>query len=111
MRREPATFLPMTRWAGQPPRKPIDVGQTRRWTLNFRYYNENGELNWIDGPRYNPEDYVFYDYDGAGRRTTEIHWRSEANSDGTGVEAPAGYNLYAQTFYQYDPLGNLTIST
>jgi len=33
----------------------------------------------------------------------------KAKSDGTGVEAPSGYNLYAQTFYQYDPLGNLTL--
>lgn len=77
---------------------------------SFNYYNDNGELTWVDGPRYNPEDYVFYDYDGAGRRSTEIHWRSQAKSDGTGVEAPSGYNLYAQSFYQYDPLGNLTLS-
>ncbi len=74
---------------------------------DFYYYNANGELNWVDGPRYNPEDYIFYDHDGMGRVTTEIHWRSEANSNGTGVEAPAGYNLYAQTFSQYDPRGNL----
>ena len=76
---------------------------------NFSYYNDNGEVSWVDGPRYNPEDYVFYDYDGAGRVDTEIHWRSEAKSDGTGVEAPSGYNLYAQTFYEYDPLGNLIL--
>jgi RHS repeat-associated protein len=85
-----------------------EFGNALSWSFN--YYNDNGELNWVDGPRYNPEDYVFYDYDGAGRRTTEIHWRSEANSTGTGVEAPAGYNLYAQSFYQYDPLGNLTLA-
>jgi len=78
-------------------------------TWSFNYYNDNGEISWIDGPRYNPEDYTFYDYDGSGRRTTEIHWRSQAKSDGTGVEAPSGYNLYAQTFYQYDPLGNLLV--
>jgi RHS repeat-associated protein len=83
-------------------------GNALSW--NFNYYNENGELNWTDGPRYNPEDYVFYDYDGAGRRSTEIHWRSQASSDGSGVQAPSGYNLYAQSFYQYDPLGNLTRS-
>ena len=58
-----------------------EFGNALSWSFN--YYNDNGELNWVDGPRYNPEDYVFYDYDGAGRRTTEIHWRSEANSDGT----------------------------
>jgi YD repeat-containing protein len=83
-------------------------GNALSW--NFNYYNENGELNWTDGPRYNPEDYVFYDYDGAGRRSTEIHWRSQAKSDGSGVQAPSGYNLYAQSFFQYDPLGNLTRS-
>jgi RHS repeat-associated protein len=75
---------------------------------SFNYYNDNGELSWVDGPRYNPEDYVYYDYDGDGRRTTEIHWRSEAKSDGSGVQTPAGYNVYAQSFYQYDLLGNLT---
>jgi RHS repeat-associated protein len=85
-----------------------EFGNTLFW--NFNYYNDNGELAWTDGPRYNPEDYVFYDYDGAGRRSTEIHWRSEAKSDGSGVEAPAGYNLYAQSFYQYDPLGNLKLA-
>jgi YD repeat-containing protein len=84
-----------------------EFGNPLAWSFN--YFNDNGELNWIDGPRYNPEDYVFYDYDGAGRVNTEIHWRSEAKSDGTGVKAPSGYNLYAQTFYQYDPLGNLTL--
>lgn len=63
----------------------------------------------MQGPHYNPENDVYYDYDGDGRVTTEIHWRSEANSAGTGVESPAGYNLYAQTFYQYDPLGNLLL--
>jgi len=78
---------------------------TLAWSFN--YYNDNGELSWVDGPRYNPEDYVYYDYDGAGRRSTEIHWRSQANPNGTGVEAPSGYNLYAQSFYAYDPLGNL----
>jgi RHS repeat-associated protein len=77
---------------------------------NFNYYNDNGELIWTDGPRYHPEDYVFYDYDGAGRRSTEIHWRSQAKADGTGVEAPAGYNLYSQSFFQYDVLGNLTLA-
>jgi len=83
-------------------------GNALSW--NFNYFTDNGELSWTDGPRYNPEDYVFFDYDGAGRRSTEIHWRSQAKSDGTGVQAPSGYNLYAQSFYQYDPLGNLTRS-
>ena len=47
---------------------------------------------------------------GPGRLSTEIHWRAEAKPDGTGVQAPAGYNLYAQTFYTHDVLGNLTWS-
>lgn len=85
-----------------------ESGRVLSWSLN--YYNDNGELSWVDGPRFNPEDYVFYDYDGAGRRSTEIHWRSEAKSDGTGVEAPDRYNQYAQSFYQYDVLGNLTLA-
>jgi len=85
-----------------------EFGNALSWS--FYYYTDNGEISWIDGPRYNPEDYIFYDYDGAGRPTTEIHWRSEVNATGTGVEAPAGYNLYSQSFYQYDPLGNLTLA-
>ena len=85
-----------------------EFGNPLSW--NFTYYTDNGEVSWVDGPRYNPEDYIYADYDGAGRRTTEIHWRSEANPDGTGVEAPAGYNLYAQSFYQYDLLGDLTLA-
>ncbi len=97
-------FDPMGRPTAQ---ETFDTGQTTPMDWKFTYYNENGETNWIDGPRYNPEDYIFYDHDGAGRVTTEIHWRSEANSAGTGVETPAGYNLYAQTFSQFDPLGNL----
>lgn len=97
-------FDPMGRPTSQ---ETFDSGQVFATDWKFQYYNANGEINWIDGARYNPEDYIFYDYDGAGRPTTEIHWRSEANSSGTGVQAPAGYNLYAQTFNQYDPLGNL----
>jgi RHS repeat-associated protein len=97
-------FDPMGRPTAQ---ETFDTGQATPMDWKYSYYNENGELNWIDGPRYNPEDYIFYDYDGAGRPTTEIHWRSEANSNGTGVEAPAGNNLYAQMFSQFDPLGNL----
>jgi RHS repeat-associated protein len=84
-----------------------EFGNALAW--NFTYYDDNGEVSWTDGPRYNPEDYIFYDHDGAGRVTSEIHWRSQANPNGTGVEAPSGYNLYAQTFYQYDILGNLLL--
>ncbi len=75
--------------------------------FNYSYYNENGELVWTDGPRYNPEDYIWRDYDGAGRKITEIHWRSAAFGDGSGVTADPA-NLYSTTFYQYDSFGNLT---
>ncbi|HEV2330105.1 MAG TPA: DUF6531 domain-containing protein [Verrucomicrobiae bacterium] len=78
-------------------------------SLVTTYYNENGETNWTDGPQYNPDNYNYFDYDGMGRLTTKIHWRSEANSSGTGLDQPSGYNLYAQTFYQYDPLGNMLL--
>ncbi|HEV2327615.1 MAG TPA: DUF6531 domain-containing protein [Verrucomicrobiae bacterium] len=78
-------------------------------SLVTTYYNENGETNWTDGPQYNPDNYNYFDYDGMGRLATKIHWRSEANSSGTGVEQPSGYNLYAQSFYEYDPLGNLIL--
>jgi len=85
-----------------------ESGNILSWSLI--YYTDNGEISWIDGPRYNPEDYIFYDYDGDGRRTSEIHWLSEAKPDGTGVEARSGYSLYAQSFYQYDLLGNMTLA-
>jgi len=73
----------------------------------YAYYNENGELTWSDGPRFDPEDYIWRDYDGAGRKTQEIRWRSRAKANGTGVEAEEGYSLYATTFSEYDPFGNL----
>lgn len=79
-----------------------------RLSGDYSYYNDNGELVWSDGPRYNPEDYVWRDYDGAGRRTTEIRWRSRTKADGSGVEAETGDNLYSTTFFQYDGFGNLT---
>lgn len=88
-------------------REVFEAGQTTPLAWDYSYYNENGELTWTDGPRYNPEDYVWRDYDGAGRNITEIHWRSQAKADGTGVEAPDGYNLYAQMFREYDGFGNL----
>ena len=93
-------------------RRPISheafaANQTVPMFSEFAYYNDNGELNWYQGPQANPVNYQWFDYDGAGRLTTEINWRAEANAQGTGVEAPAGYNLYAQSFSQYDKYGNL----
>ena len=40
------------------------------------------------------------------RKSTGVR---KPTADGTGVEAPAGYNLYAQTFNQFDPFGNLDV--
>ncbi|MBI1178452.1 hypothetical protein GC207_13540 [bacterium] len=74
----------------------------------YSYYNDNGELVWRDGPAYDPEDYVWRDYDGAGRPLAEVHWRAQAKTDGSGVEAPAGDAVYASSFSEHDLFGNLT---
>lgn len=74
---------------------------------DYSYYNASGDLTWTDGSRYNPEDYVWRDYDGAGRLTTVIRWRSRAKTDGSGVEAVPGYDLWATTFHEFDAFGNL----
>jgi len=85
----------------------FEAGESIPISWNYLYYNGNGEAIWSDGPRYDPEDYVFFDYDGAGRKTVEMHWRSEARADGTGVGVPTGDDLYATTFSQWDAFGNL----
>lgn len=77
----------------------------------FFYYNRNGELEWQDGPRSNPADYVYYIYDGAGRKIQQINFRSQGKSDGSGVEAPAGNGVYATTFQTFDGFGNQTSIT
>ncbi len=74
----------------------------------FNYYNRNGELEWYYGPRSSPQDYVYNIYDGAGRNIQQIKSRSQAKSDGSGVEAPAGPAAYATTFRTFDGFGNLT---
>ncbi len=73
---------------------------------NF-YYNRNGELEWYDGPASNPDDFAYFDYDGAGRKVEEVRWRARARADGSGVEAETDDNLYATTTYRYDPFGNM----
>jgi RHS repeat-associated protein len=88
-------------------REVFDTGQSQPIDWEYSYYNENGELTWSDGPRFDPEDYVWRDHDGGGRQTTELRWRSEAKADGTGVQAPTDGNLFATTFSQFDPFGNL----
>jgi YD repeat-containing protein len=91
----------------QTAREVFGTGQSQPMLWEYAYYNENGELTWSDGPRFDPEDYVWRDYDGAGRIKTEIRWRSQARSLGDGVEAPGGDALFATTFRQYDAFGNL----
>jgi len=95
-------YDPMGRMTAQ---EVYESGAATPETFNYSYYNENGELVWTDGPRSNPEDYVWRDYDGAGREVTEIHWRSAALADGSGVDADPD-NLYSTSFYQYDAFGN-----
>ncbi len=74
---------------------------------NYTYYNGNGDVEWQDGPRYYPEDYIQTRYDGAGHKAEETRWRSEANSNGTGVEEATRSGIYATTFYHHDKVGNL----
>lgn len=106
----------MTRFGFDPLGRPqssevFDAGQSAPMAWDFSYYNENGELTWTDGSRFDPEDYVWRDYDGAGRKTQEIRWRSRGKIDGSGVEAETGDDLYATTFNEYDPFNNLTKTT
>lgn len=92
-------------------REVFDTGGLAPVAWDFTYYNDNGEVTWTDGPRFNPEDYVWRDHDGAGRPTQEIRWRSRGKSDGSGVEAETGDNLYATSFNEYDPLNRLVKAT
>ncbi|MGA2279196.1 MAG: glycohydrolase toxin TNT-related protein [Verrucomicrobiota bacterium] len=87
-----------------------DVSDQNSNTLSHEtfYYDSNGELQWYDGPRSNPDDYIYFSYDGAGRTLQKIHWRTQAKPDGTGIQAIPGDSLYATTFNSYDYFGNLT---
>jgi len=87
-----------------------DVSDQNSNTLSHEtfYYDSNGELQWYDGPRSNPDDYIYFSYDGAGRTLQKIHWRTQAKPDGTGIQAIPGDSLYAVTFNSYDYFGNLT---
>lgn len=87
-------------------REVFEAGQSQPLAWEYSYYNPNGELVWSDGPRYDPEDYVWRDYDGDGRLCAVVRTRSQGRADGTGVEAPTGDVLYSTTFYDYDPFGN-----
>ena len=88
-------------------RDVLDESGTAVARENF-YYNRNGDLEWYDGPRSNPDDLIWFSYDGSGRKVEQIQWRSRAKADGTGIEAETGDNLYATTFFAYDSFGNLT---
>ena len=70
----------------------------------FSYYNQNGEIEWTQGPRYAPDDIVQKEYDRAGRLAMVSKSLIKANSSGQGVVG----NGYATTFYSYDNFGNLT---
>ncbi len=74
---------------------------------DYTYYNRNGEVEWNDGPRYDPEDYVWNRYDANGRQTEEVRWRSQSKADGSGVEAALGDGLVSTTFSKYDKFNNL----
>jgi RHS repeat-associated protein len=89
----------------------FESGQTTPMSWQDFYYDHNGDITWYDGPQYNPEDYVWYDYDGAGRKVSEVHWRSQASPDGSGVVAAPASSLYSITSYSYDGFGNLIQQT
>ena len=71
---------------------------------HFWYYNDNGDIAWEQGARFNPTDKTYYDYDFAGRLHHKMMWLSAALPDGSGV-ASSGQ---ATTTYDHDDDGNLT---
>lgn len=97
--------------AGRPTWKERRDEQDALVWWNYSYYNKNGELEWVDGPRSDPEDYVWKKYDGGGRPLEEIRWRSQAKADGSGVEAPRGDALHSTTFFRHDFFNNLVETT
>lgn len=70
------------------------------------HYNANNELVWRDGPRSDPEDYVFVRYDAAGRPVETIEWQSRTRAGQEGVEAVPGQNRFSTTFREFDHAGN-----
>lgn len=84
-----------------------EAGKLVAWQYN--YYNQNGEIEWTQGPRYTPDDYVLKRYDGAGRLSEETKWRSEASADNSGVQAPESTDAaYATAFRFYNRSGDVT---
>jgi RHS repeat-associated protein len=100
-------FDPMGRMTS---RRVFDQNNNSLSTEYF-YYNQDGELEWYDGPRSNPEDYVYHIYDAAGREIQQISFRSQGKIDGSGVEAPAGSAAYSTLFRTFDGFGNQTSVT
>ena len=70
----------------------------------FSYYNQNGEIEWTQGPRYAPDDTVQKEYDRAGHLCMVNKSLIAASYDGSEVVS----NGSAITFYSYDNFGNLT---
>ncbi len=84
-----------------------ETGKLVSW--EYRYFNKNGEIEWVDGPRYYPEDYVYTTYDGGGRPKEKLVWRSQANADGSGVTEIAGLDDFVATIkFTHDKYGNMT---
>ncbi|MDF3059387.1 MAG: hypothetical protein K0R17_3602 [Rariglobus sp.] len=81
-----------------------EAGVLKGW--NYTYYNANGEVEWVDGPRSGPEDYAWRFYDGAGRLIEETQQRSVVKPAFDGVYAPLGDDRYASVFHRYDKFGN-----
>jgi YD repeat-containing protein len=79
------------------------------------YYDGNGLVSWIEGPRYGPsDDFVSRSYTPLGQLSAEIRWRTEATSNGSGVEqVPGSDEMLNQTMtsYTYDTNGNLLTET
>jgi len=76
---------------------------------NYQYFNGNGEVEWTDGPRYGPEDFIWRNYDGAGRPSEELVWRSASNLAGDGVITPQpDQGLYSSTRLVHNLFGDLT---
>jgi YD repeat-containing protein len=89
----------------------FEAGAPQPLAWNFVHYNDHAQPVWLDGPRFGPEDYIFRDYDGGGRQTVEIKWRSRGKTDGSGVEAETGDNEFSISFASYDVFGNQTRAT
>ena len=79
-------------------------------STKFNYYNAAGDLEWRDGPRTGVEDYTYMRYDGAGRLSQQLVWRSQANAGGVGVESLSQHSdeAFSTNQYFYDSFGNLT---